>query len=919
MRIERMKVNHLHRPLGFDMPRACLSYAVAESAGTHLLSSRVQVSLNPESGECLLDTGLVPMHQDARTGRVLSGMDNLGWELPMTLEPRTRYYWRVFVRTDAHEEGWSAWDWFETAKQGEAWQAKAIGSPLGRDVHPVFVKRFTVRPGAKAARLYILGLGMYEAYLNGEKLGEEVLSPGFHTYDTCLHYQTLMVWPKEGENVLTVMLGDGWYKGHYSLKPRMKDYGTDYSLLAELHIPYQDGTEQLVCTDESWQIARGAVQMDSIYDGETLDANLLNLAPETNAVPFPLNMALLTPRRAPLLRVQEKRACQTVPGASEILDFGQNMVGWVEFVCDAPKGTVVTLKFAEILRDGKLYRENLRKAKCTFTYVSDGIRRVVRPHFTFFGFRYLSVEGMEARPENFTGCVIYSDMERTGFVETSNAKVNRLVDNVWWSQKGNFVDIPTDCPQRDERMGWTGDIQVFSDTACFNADCTAFLMKFMQDVRSDQKKLHGSVPFVSPMAGYELAGGAAWSDAATVVPWTNYVHSGDKQVLRQALPGMKDWVDYVTADCARLGHGHLWKGAPQLGDWLALDGNSVYGGTDRDMIATAYYYYSTVLTAKAAHVLDDVETEKTYAALAQAIKKDFQNEYFTPTGNLAVQTQTACVLVIYLHLCPTEEALARAHRLLRRKIDDAGRSLETGFVGTPWLLHALTMGGNSDLAYALLTREEYPGWLYEVNRGATTIWERWNSIEPDGEMNRDGMNSFNHYAYGSVLAWMVRTMGGIAPDEEVPAFRHVVMQPVPDRSFAHAQARLKTGNGDCCVQWRWQGDECIFEITVPFGTVATLTLPGDAHSSTLTAGQYTFTVTLPVPEPAGIDTPWRQLVEDPAAHAVLERLFPRALRGVAFQYEMCTMRQVTESPFAELSPQAIAELDRELKKAQQGV
>lgn len=916
MKIIRLKTNHLECPLGYDLAHAMLSFCVTEAAGQRQAAARIQVSLSEDPGKLVLDTGLVPCLQDAATGRMLEGIDNLGWELPLTLAPRTRYYWRVFVRTDAGEEGWSDWTWLETAKGDEPWMAKPIASPLGMDVHPLFTRSFMVGKGVDQARLYILGLGMYEAYLDGEKLGEEVLSPGFHTYDTCLQYQTLPLQLTEGTHTLSVMLGDGWYKGRYGLKASAPRYGTDYALLAEMHIHYADGYEELVSTDETWEVRPAPVTMDGIYDGEVFDARMMEEAPVSRAIASPLDMCKVEPRCAPLLRVQEERSCTLCPSCENVLDFGQNMVGWVSFRCDVPRGQMVTLRFAEEVRDGQIYRDNLRSARCCFTYISDGKPRLVRPHFTFFGFRYVSVDGMDIRPECFKGCVIHSDMERTGKVQTSHAGLNRLLENVWWSQRGNFLDIPTDCPQRDERMGWTGDIQVFCDTACFNADCTAFLTKFLKDLRSDQQLLGGSVPCVTPMTGYRLAGVSAWGDAATVVPWQTYVHSGDKRILRNSLKSMCDWVDFITSECEKDGTGCLWTGSPQLGDWLALDGNSVYGGTDRGMLATAYYFYSASLTAKAARVLGESQIAGRYESLARDIARAFQAEYFSSTGRLMVQTQTACAVVLHLDLCPGKEAKERTRALLVRKVLEAGTALETGFVGTPWLLPALSEAGRSDLACALLLREDYPGWLYEIAHGATTIWERWNSMEPDGAMNRDGMNSFNHYAYGSVAAWVYRTLCGIAPDPEVPGFRHILMNPVPNRCLAHAQGSLMTGSGKCTTAWRWEGDVCHLQVCVPFGCIASLTLPGETKARNLPAGCYAFDFTLPQDVPAGLDAPWRALMAKPGTREVIERLFPRAVRGVAFQEQMFTLRQLTTSPFAELTREQIEALDAALKAAQ---
>lgn len=915
VRIHSLKTNHLTQPLGFDCRRVLLSWRVADCAGHWMSAARVQLALAPQETCAVYDTGLLPCAHDPQTGRILSGPDNLGWLLPHPLAPRTRYFWRVFVRTDAGETAWSAWTWFETAKMQEPWQARFIASPFGAEVHPIFLRRFTVKKPLRRARLYCLGLGVYEAWLNGRRVGDEVLLPGLHAYDGYQQTQTLALEPVQGENTMAFLLGDGWYKGRYGLKRSAPRYGTDYALIAELRLTYEDGTEELITTDERWQVRVSPITFDGIYDGETVDARLLTRTEECPACPSPMTTARLTDRVSPCIRVQETRMAQRVPGEEYILDFGQNMVGWVSFPCDAPAGTVITLRFAETLRDGRLYLDNLRTAKATFTYISDGTRREVRPHFTFFGFRYVSVDGWMPPPEDLTGCVIHSDMERTGWIKTGHEKLNRLVENVLWSQKGNFLDVPTDCPQRDERMGWTGDIQIFADTALYQMDCTAFLAKFLRDLRHDQRSLGGSVPCVTPMAGYRLGGVAAWGDAATIVPWQMYLHSGNEGILRDSLQSMIDWVEWIRRETEAAQTAPLWLKGQQLGDWLALDGSSVYGGTERGMIATAYYYASAVITAKSAQVLGRTETAHRYAALADGIRTAFQREFFTPNGRIAVSTQTACALTRMFSLVPPEGE-ARVDELLCRLVLEAGIRLDTGFVGTPCLLPALTRAGHAELAYGLLLREDYPGWLYEVERGATTIWERWNSIGPDGSMNRDGMNSFNHYAYGAVAAWMYRTMGGIAPVADAPGFRCIACTPVPSRRIPWAETRLMTGHGLCAVRWEWQASHVLLTLTVPFGCRMRLRLPDGRPPVELDSGVHSFDVCMPEDEPWGLRTSWRALLNDPKTRAVVEEHFPRALQGIAFQNEMYTMEQVTQSPFSELSREEIRQLAQALTEAQ---
>lgn len=916
MRITRLQTNHMNCPLGIAAEEIRFSYQIAEADGERQVQSRIQLATAPRDAACFYDTGIVDTIADPGTGRILSGIDPLVWTLPVTVPPCTRCWWRVWALSDTGDSAWSDWTWFETAKAAEdEWRAKPITTPFGQDTHPVFRKTFPVNRPVKQARMYCIGLGEYEASLNGEKLGDEVLQPGLHSYDSYLQYQTLELPVTQGCNELTFLLGDGWYKGRYGLKRLGPHYGDEYVLLAEIHVQYTDGTEDVFGTDDSWQVGISPISFDSIYDGETIDMRVDFRAEMRQAVPGQLDLGLLTPRISPKLRIQQRLSAVPVDGCSCVFDMQQNMVGWISFWCDAPKDRVVTLRFAELMREGRLYRDNLRTAECTFTYISDGIPRLVQPHFTFFGFRYVEFEGWQPAADQIHGCVIHSDMEQTGRLVTSNEKLNRLMDNILWGQRGNFLDVPTDCPQRDERMGWTGDIQIFSDTALFNMDCTAFLEKFMRDLTGDQKQLNGSVPCVTPMTHYYLSGVAAWGDAVTIVPWQVYLHSGDPAVLRASFNGMKAWVDWISTQTAMDGTGDLWTATPQLGDWLALDGNSVYGGTDRGLIATAYYYESATITARAAEVLCERDAAAYYAGLAERIKTAFINEYFTPNGRLAVETQTACALVSHLSLAP-DGAQPRVDALLRRKVLDAGVRLETGFVGTPWLLPSLTRAGDADLAYELLLREEYPSWLYEVISGATTVWERWNSIEPDGSMNKDGMNSLNHYAYGSVAAWMYRTMAGIAPAEDAPGFRHIMCRPVPDRRIASVSAELDTCGGVCRTAWYWDNEQLVLTIDVPFSCTMDIQLPDGSAPKKLHTGHYSWRLDVPYPPAKGLDTPWRELMTNAKARTVLERLFPRAIKGIAFQNEMYTLRQLTESPFAELSRSEVALLQQEIKKTQ---
>lgn len=899
MQIIRQKANHLTNAIGIAPEKVLLSYQVQDAIGKWCLASRVELRSDDDER---FDTGWLDSRQEGAGW--IPAIDPTGWLIPFALKRRMGYHFRVWVKTDHGECDCGEWADFETAKaEGERWVGRWITKPQEIVGHPLFMRRFSVDKPVRAARLYCMGLGLYEAYLNNRKIGDEVLSPGFHTYDAALQYQTWALTPVQGENQLTFLMGEGWYMGKYGLKLDAPRYGNAFGLIAEVRIQYQDGSEEAFGTDEAWQAAESPVLMDSIYDGEHMDARREGLSPTAQAVALsPAPTAPLIPRMSPCLCIQQRLSACPVEGHPRLFDFGQNLAGWVEFDCELPAGAVVRLTFGELLQDGKLYRDNLRRARCEYVYTSDGTRRTVRPHFTYYGFRYIEVEGLSDTPDasQFTACVIFSDMERTGWIKTDHPLLNRLFENQLWSQKSNFLDVPTDCPQRDERMGWTGDIQVFCDTACFNMDCTAFLQKFLFDLSNDQRRLGGCVPMVSPMAGYELRGVSGWGDAATIIPWYTYLHSGDKTVLAQGLPGMMAWVDYISREATAHSSGYLWRGSRQLGDWLALDADSVYGGTDRDFIATVYYYLSACLTAKAAVVLGEDAVADRHTALSEHIREAFIKEYFTKTGRLAVDTQTAYTMVLFLNLTPQNARECCAKRL-RQKILAANGKLQTGFLGTVWLLSALCESGSADMAYDLLLNKDYPGWLYEVNCGATTIWERWNSIEPDGSMNRDGMNSLNHYAYGSVAGWMYRYMGGIQPVDGAPGFRRVRIAPIPDRRIGQCDTKLLSPHGLYTVKWAWQNAALLLDIAVPFGCEAHLRMPGLEES--LLPGQHHFELNMPVVCRDPDEITCQEAVTHAPTRKMLSAQFPVALRWA--ERGMYSLGQLLESPFAELTDEDI--------------
>lgn len=868
MKITNLKMNHIINPLGFAIQKPSFSWIVEDTCDTVQTAAQIIVCDDRDFENVFFDSGKVDE----------SGIDSLAYRPPLKLQPRTRYYWKVRVWGE-FENAESDIAWFETSKMDEDWQAQWI-TPDFEDnrTHPILVKDFDLTSQVVSARAYICGLGLYHFELNGEKVGDEYLTPYCNAYDQWIQYQTFDITDQltAGENHIAVMLGNGWYKGRYGANGGSIDYyGDQFALICEIHITLENGDDVVIVTDPSWQAQPSTVLESDIFDGEVVDARIPK-ASSSNAFavkPIDIDMSLLEARRSLPVRIVEEIAPIAVihtPAGETVIDMGQNMTGWLRFETSAPAGTQLYFQFGEVLQDGNFFRENLRTARAEYTYVADGTDAVVEPYFTFYGFRYVKVSGWigELNLDDFTGCVVYSQMDIIGDIETSNPKVNQLIKNVMWGQKGNFLDIPTDCPQRDERLGWTGDIQVFTGTACFNMDVAAFLSKYAYDLEKEQSKLDGMVPHIVPMSNLIKGGSSAWGDVATILPWNLYEFYGDISILEDQFESMRAWVDYINRQDEASGGNRLWTGGTHFGDWLALDGNhedARRGGTPEDFIASAFYCYSAGLVAKTATLLGKTEQADRYVRLSDEVKAAIQKAYFTADSALIPTTQTAYVLALFMDLAP-EGSREQIKNNLIANLKSNNMTLQTGFVGTPYVCRVLSNNGANDLAYTLLLNEGYPSWLYAVNLGATTIWERWNSLNPDGSMsvNSIKMNSLNHYAYGSIVEWMYRDMCGLNPsscDESIVGFRHARIAPKPDKSLQWAKARYCSAAGVYESGWHIDETERLtIQITIPFNASARVVLPnapinqitineqslqdgeqvGDTVELTLGAGNYKF-------------------------------------------------------------------------------
>lgn len=689
----------------------------------------------------------------------------------------------------------------------------------------VYLKNFRCAAKAEKAILKITALGVYEAKLNGERVGDFILAPGWTSYLNRLQVQSYDVTNLlKTENSLEVTVGQGWRA--IANKRDGSDFlgYRDTALIAELTIVYADGAAESIVTDSSWTARESKLRYINIYDGDIYDATF-KAGSARHCICVDLEKDMLIPQEGEKIVEHERMpALQIIktPAGETVIDFGQNMTGYVEFKIKGVPGAQATISHGETLdRDGNFYNANYRSADAQIKFTCDGEEHIYKSALTFFGFRYIRLENWpdEVKKENFTAIVVHSDIRRTGYFECSDETVNKLFKNIIWGQKSNFLDIPTDCPQRDERLGWTGDAQVFVRTASLNFDAERFFKKWLHDLAADQGR-DGCVPHVVPNIFDDMGGSSAWSDAAVICPWEIYRTYGDKKILEDQFDSMKAWIDWMRE---RSENGKR-SGGSHFGDWLGLDSpeGSYKGSTPDDLIATAYYKYSTELFIKAAHALgrDVAEYENIPAEAAKAFRREYMEN-----GRVKNATQTACVLALYFDI--TDDRAATATQL-NELVKRAGH-LETGFVGTPYLLHALSDNGYAETAYDLLLRREYPSWLYPISKGATTVWEHWDGIKPDGTMWSTDMNSFNHYAYGAVADWMYGAAAGINSDPDRPGFEHIIFRPVTDRRLDFVKASIDTRRGTVASEWRRENGRIKYIFTVPEGCGASVIIGGEKH------------------------------------------------------------------------------------------
>jgi alpha-L-rhamnosidase len=770
------------------------------------------------------------------------------------LESGKRYLWQVRV-WDNHgkRSDWSKPAFFQMALLHKTdWKAKWIEPGFNEDSlrpSPVFRREFVSNKKITSATAYITAHGLYEAFINGKRVGDAYLTPGWTAYNKRLQYQVYDVTDllKNGGNAIGVTLGNGWYRGFIGFSNTHNFYGKDIALLFQLNINYNDGSTETIISDENWKSSTSGIRYAEIYNGETIDARLNKIGWATSGyndadwsgvktAGFPFDNLLAT-YNEPVKKHETFKPVKifTTPKGEKVIDFGQNLVGWVTLRVKGNAGDTVTVSHAEVLdKFGNFYTDNLRDAKAQDNYILKGNEEeVFEPHFTWHGFRYIKLEGYpgDLKPENFTAVALYSDMKPTGTFTSSDSLINQLQHNIIWGQKGNFLDVPTDCPQRDERLGWTGDAQAFSRTATFNMNVNNFFAKWLKDLASDQLP-DGSVPFVIPnILGAGSSGSTGWADAATIIPWNMYLAYGDKKILDDQYPSMKAWVTFMENKSVN----NLWNTGFHFGDWLFYRPNDDNSGraavTDRYLIAQCFYAHSTQLLINAAKVLGKTEDVSRYTSLLKKIKDAFVKEYMTENGRLVSGTQTAYVLALNFDMLPEDFRAGAANRLVDN-IKDYGYHLTTGFLGTPYLCEVLTRFGYNGIAYKLLLQKTYPSWLYPVTMGATTIWERWDGQKPDSTFQTPGMNSFNHYAYGAIGDWMYRKMAGIDTYEDGPGYKHIKIQPHLGNGFTSVSAKLETYYGDVSNSWKIEGNKLKMDIEIPANTYATVYIPSTDQSVT---------------------------------------------------------------------------------------
>jgi alpha-L-rhamnosidase len=856
--ISHLTCEYRTNPLGIDVRQPRLSWQMqSDQRGAHqtayqILVAPAETSLAGSAG-LLWDSGKIEsdqsIHVPYRGPAFTSGQ---------------RVYWKVRVWDEAGREAESSTAWWEMGLlERTDWEAQWLGAPFWGGPRtsspaPYLRKEFTLRKQFLTARLYATAIGLYECHLNGALVGDALFTPGWTDYFRRVQYQVYDVTEllRSGANAFGAILGDGWGVGHIAWLGR-QHYADRPQFLAQIVLTYSDGNKDIIATDMSWKVTQGPILESDMLMGEGYDARR-ELAgwsnPGYNDMSWwPVEVladhgAALVATNGPAVKRQETLRpvdVHRVPNLARprwIFDMGQNMVGWVRLRVRDEKGTTITLRYAEALNpDGTLYTTNLRTARSIDYYtLKGGEEEVWEPLFTFHGFRYVELSGFSGIPteEMLTGIVVHSEMPSIATFECSDPLINQLQHNIVWGQKGNFVDVPTDCPQRDERLGWTGDAQVFVRTAAFNRNVAGFFTKWTRDLEEAQSP-EGAYPHVAPnLSPIGDDGGPAWADAGVICPWAIYQSYGDIRLLEERYASMQRFIEFLSQTSQNGIRCYAgYSGQHGHGDWLALDGSDGReGGTSKELIGTAFYAYSAGLLAKIAHILDKAEDAHRYETFSKEARQAFVKRFVHENGTIEGGTQTSYVLALEFGLLPQELRPLAAAELVR-SIRERDNHLSTGFVGTPYINWVLSETGHPDVAYALLKQTTWPSWLYSVTQGATTIWERWDGWTHDKGFQDPKMNSFNHYAYGAVGAWMYAVIGGIDLDPDQPGYKHIVMHPQPGGGLTYATVQLQSMYGTIRSAWTQENDHFDWKVAVPVNTAATIYVPAKDMSHVMESGQ----------------------------------------------------------------------------------
>lgn len=783
-----------------------------------------------------------------KSGKVESD-NSIGVPCDVRMDANSMYKWRVRIWDNyGRVSGFASSSW-TTGLRADDWTARWLCADSYQ--RPVYLKRgHNINKKVKKAVAFISAKGLYEVTINGRGITEDVLTPGWTEYGTRIQYQAYDVTHllNKGGNEIIALLAPGWYSSGLSWgKPSNRfRYGQGMAFTMQVNITYSDGSAEVINTDKDWKMSYGPVTEATIYDGQSIDANIpfnWNMSPTVE--PLDANHLVASAsegvRRHSVLRPV---AVITTPEGDTVIDFGQNIVGWEKVSMTGQKGDTVVIRHAEVLdKEGNFYTKNLRSAKATSTYVLSGGRDEFEPTMTFYGFRYISVKGLRGaiNPDDFSAVAISSSFDNVGAFNTSDPIINQLQSNIVWGFHDNFVDVPTDCPQRDERLGWTGDAQVFFRTATFNGRVENFFRKWLADLSIAQRE-DGSVPRVVPdifASTKSKCGATGWADCATIIPWNHYMAYGDKSVLEAQMPSMMAWVDWCVAQSKDNGWLLNQNLDRHYGDWLFYhkfsdnDGKSAV--TSKAMIAQAFFAHSASIVARSAEVLGRKAEAARYREIFENVKKAFNDEYVTPNGLICSDTQTAYVLALHFDLLPEDLRSKAADRLVEN-IHRYNDHITTGFLGTPYICDVLTRTGHSDVAYTLLLQKTCPSWIYQVTKGATTIWERWDSIQPDGSI-LVGMNSFNHYSFGAIGDWLYRDALGIR--ESSPGYKTIVIDPHAGADFSFMEGSTITPYGRVAAKWTAdKGTITSLEVEIPVNTTAEIHFGGECHK--VGSGKYKY-------------------------------------------------------------------------------